>query len=359
MTPGERHVVRCKHNMIAAACAFCAPPRATNVPQHRREAAVHATSAVSRDVVETYGIAVVHTSGPRDRAVSAIRDMDKDTLVVHICGTPFLWAFEELLQRLPNLKTIQVIPTMLAKCRARPHDICRARGVEVKAGHIRPDLVWEDDRIVSRHYDAQRRFMSTLSGPQKALFDELMALGFDAAMMAQRYYRLDGGDGVTQAAIAVEFGLSAADNSRVSGCVLAVLYYLDGTMQVGETSKRRASNMRRTVERLRPYIVSIESRAKLLSELGLQVLAEDFPMARAETLRALLAAVRDGRFAAMQDRDARGAEATTLRFGLNELERGVYRRLADVGQLMGGISRERARQLEERALKSLGIEEDW
>ena len=62
--------------------------------------------------------------------------------------------------------------------------LCRARGVEVNSGHIRPDLVWEDDRVVSRHYDAQRRFMSTLSGPQKALFDELLALGFDAAGLA-------------------------------------------------------------------------------------------------------------------------------------------------------------------------------
>jgi DNA-directed RNA polymerase sigma subunit (sigma70/sigma32) len=46
-----------------------------------------------------------------------------------------------------------------------------------------------------------------------------------------------------------------------------------------------------------------------------------------------------------------------FRFGL-DLEGGVYRTLQTVGDMIGGVTRERARQLEERALGALGILED-
>ncbi len=352
-------MIRCKHNMVAVACAFCAPPRIPNVPSRRQEATTHAAAAVAGDTLDVHGIVVVHTSGGSARADISMREINSRTRTVHINGTPFLWAINEILRRGQNIKVIQMIPSMLPKCRQGHINLCTARGVDVRGGHIRPDLVWEDGRAVSRHYDAQRRFMAGLSGPQKVLFDELLAFGFDAAAMAKRYYRLDESDGITQAKLAAEFGLNEADNARVSGSVLAVLYYLDSTTRVGDVSERRARAMRKTVERLRPFVASIEHRATFVAELGLTTLAAEFPMARAETLRMILATVRDGRIDALRLEDPRGVEAITLRFGLDELERGVYRKLVDVGTMMGGISRERVRQLEERALATIGIVEDW
>jgi hypothetical protein len=278
---------------------------------------------------------------------------------VHIDGAPFLWLVKAILKHAPNLETIQMIPTHFERLYDSHRGACAARGVSLKAGYARPELAWgEGAHSRSKHYRAQRAFMCSLAGPQKALFDELCLFGFEAAAMARRYYDLDDAGPITQADLAKEYGMLAADNSKVSSCVLAVLYYLDETTKVGDASKRRARQMQVRVERLRPYVATAAARERLSEELGV-VLADDFPLARAETLRGVVAALRDGRLDTMRRVDEKGWTALRYRFvfDVDYQREGRYRTLAEVGDLMG-VTRERVRQLEERALASLGIEEE-
>jgi hypothetical protein len=247
--------------MITATCAHCTPPRAPNIPIPRPATTVHSSGAVQPTTLYATGLVVVHTKGGKKQVIMHGLDAaNASTRIVHIHGNPFVWAFEEILARAPNLKVIELIPSMVPKCHPESHlRLCRERGVELKAGHVRPDLVWEEDRAVSRQYDGQRRFLLTLAGAQRDLFDELIVLGFEAAAMARRYYRLDGEEErITQSALAREYGMREAQNHVVSETVLSVLYYLDDSVEVGDRSKQRAGAMRERVERLRPYIASAE-----------------------------------------------------------------------------------------------------
>ncbi len=343
--------------MLPGQCASCTPPRAPNIPKRRSEATVHSSGSVSPS--DAYGFVVVDVKGGQKRADFSMKAVDRHTTMVHFTGgLPYLWAFEEVLKRAPNLKMIQVIPSMLPHCNPNSHlRICAARGVELRAGHVRPESVWGDGRAISPQFDPQRRFMTTLAGSQKALFDELLLLGFDSAEMAKRYFLLDGGEVISQSKIAKEFGFPEAKNGTVSAKVLSVLYYLDDSVVVGEEARRRARTMREKVARLRDFIGSANAHQRLLDELGLPKLADNFPLARADVLRALLHAPQD-RLELLRTTDPQGYKVLTLRFGLEELDQGVYRTLKEVGEALGGFTREWARQLEERALAALGIVED-
>lgn len=140
----------------------------------------------------------------------------------------------------------------------------------------------------------------------------------------------------------------------ISAIVVGVLHYLDPTVEAGDGSRVRSRAMRRTVERLRPYLTSVEMRRRLLAEIGVERVDPRFPLARAYVLRDLLAAARSGALARLAEEHPRQHRAIVLRFGLNEGGT-VYRKLEDVGQMMDGITRERVRQLEEKALAVLRI----
>jgi Sigma-70, region 4 len=354
----QKKPARCRHGLIEATCATCSPPRVSAAPAQRRETS-HSAGAVPQSRVDAIGLVVVNTSHRRDQVVRHGIEgrIDETTVTVHINGHPFLWAFEEILSRAPRLKVIQVIPSMLGKCHQDSHyRLCRERGVGIKAGHVRPEMVWTEDRVCSKHFDAQRKFLATMTGPQRALFDELDALGFEAAAIVRRYYGLGGEERMSQRLLALEYGYGY-HNASISGIVLGVLHYLDDTTEVGIVSRRRAVAMKNKVARLRAYVASTEGRAKLVRDLGFEP-CEAFPLARVEVLKALLEAQRSGKLAALAQRDPRAHQALTLRFGFDGEPGKTYRVLTEVGEMMGGVTRERARQLEERALGTLNILED-
>jgi hypothetical protein len=341
---------RCIHNLLKGTCATCLPPQRPTRAPVKRDPTRHSAPALGS--LSDDGIAVVRTA--RGREHCGVERLDKDTTFVHIDGPGFLWAFEEILKRAPNLRTIQLIPSAHAKLRGHL-ELCAARGVEVVRGHYKPELAWEDDRIVNPQYEPQRRFLRTMGGDQRRLFDELLAMGFESATIAARYFCLNDEPYAPMRVLVDEYDYSKGHVSIISVKVLSVLHYLDDTTVVGDAARLAAATMRARVGRLRPYLASADLRRRLAEEMGLPALPATLPLARAETLKAVLKAKRDGRIAAIRAEHPRDHEALVLRFGLEEV--GVYRTLLEVGQRMGGITRERARQLEERGLSLLGISE--
>jgi hypothetical protein len=343
---------RCIHGFLAGACATCLPAqRPTRVPIRRAQVGrASSLEPIGRYDAPVAGFVVVHTSRGRSRC--GVEAVNEETTHVHIDGGPFLWTIQEILARGPRVKTIQVIPSMYAKVRGGLA-LCAARGVSVVQGHHRPELRWAEHRIISPEYEAQRKFMRWLSGTQRAEFNELIALGFEQAEIAARYYCLSDEAFMPQRLLAREYGYPEGSNAAISVTVLAVLYYLDDSVEVGDASRRRAQAMRQQVGRLRPYLASAAARQRLLDDLGVSSLAADFPLARADVLRGILAAQRDGRLAALEVSHPKHYRALALRFGLDEAM-GVYRKLEEVGKILG-FTRERARQLEERALGLLNI----
>lgn len=101
--------------------------------------------------------------------------------------------------------------------------------------------------------------------------------------------------------------------------------------------------------------VVTEQRRVLARQLGLAKLPEHLPLARLQTFEAIIKASRDGRLLNLQQQFPNQHRALTLRFGL---EGNLYRTLQEVANQMGGVTRERVRQHEKKALRLLGIQED-
>ena len=80
-------------------------------------------------------------------------------------------------------------------------------------------------------------------------------------------------------------------------------------------------------------------------------------MIRLELFGSILVALKNGRFASLAENHPKDHRVIWLRFGLDDLNAGVYRTLEEVGEIMN-LTRERVRQLEERGLTKLGLSED-
>ncbi len=294
--------------------------------------------------------------GAEPRIAGGFERLTPETAIAHITGIPFLWAVELILERAPNLKTLQVIPSMLVKIHGRHRALCAARGVTIAGGHCRPELAWDEDEVSrSRTYEPQRRFMAELKGEQRSLFDELMAMGFESATMASRYFCLDGEPRVSLRTIGDLYGFKTGE-TLISAHVQAVLRYLDPGFETGLISNQRARTMAASVGRLRPMLQSAQLLQERMDAAGIERLPDGFPLSRFDVLVELVAAKRDGRLQALAKKWPAVHEALLVRFGLKGESR--YRTLVEVGAaLNGGVSRERARQLEEKGLAMLEISE--
>lgn len=346
---------RCKHGLVIGSCATCRPQSPKRLPRPSEEATVHAAGALNGERMMNEGFAVVRPSKGRDKC--GAQYLDDKTTFVHIDGQPNLWAIEQILARAPNLKTIQVIPSMLRKLTPASHlRLCKERGVEVVGGHV--GNPWGETRIVSPHFEKQRRFLAELAGEQKTLFEELLALGFEEVQIASSYFCLNGEEYKPQRVLAEEYGYNPSYTHYFSAKINAVLCYLDPNFSAADNAERIAKTMRERVVRLRPYLESEEQRRKLAEKLGIPKLATKFPLARLDVFEAILKAGKDGRLEKLRLEAQNDYQVIKLRFGLDDSTFGTYRTLDEVGKLMGDLSRERIRQLEERALAKLDISED-
>lgn len=342
---------RCKHGMLLIACAACQPPdlKEERRPQVRENQTVYGTEAVDGTEVREVGYVVITTIKGRDH--HSFNRLDDKTSFVHINGHPFLWAIEVILDLCPNLRTIRVIPSNLRRLSPGSHlKLCQERGVEVITGHDRPNMVWEGENR-SKFYQGQQAFFTGLQGEQRVLFEELIAFGHDGAVMTARYFCLGREEYIPQRQVADKHGFGE-DERHVSQLMNAVIYYLDPSFETSERSRQIANALKGKVVRLRTSFQSVNIRQEAARRLGLSALPTDFPLVRLDELEALLKAERDGLLTLLKEEYPNAHQALTLRFGITD---GVYRSLQAVGDLMGGITRERVRQLEEKALVALGI----
>ncbi len=375
---------RCKHGMNPAWCSVCRPadppkrpahqPPSRVVSQRRRRLvdpapgglgdviravrteklriARNETDVVRRDYSLKY--VIVRTCGGRNNRT--FDDLGPRTTFAHIHGHPYLWAIRKILERADNLRVLEVVPTMEDALHDSHLGLCRARNVEVRTGYDRPQLAWEGTR--SPYYVNQRAFLSSLQGEQKALWDELLQMGFDLAWMTSRYFCLEGEAFLSQRLISKEFGYTAGPRT-VSCAVGAVFHYLDPSFVTGENSMQRAETMHVKVDKLRRVIVSERARHQLAADLGVPYLPDGLPALRLGMYRELIVATRDGRMAKLERNNPKAALALQRRYGLDDLGEPVFRTLRVVGdEPKFGVSRERIRQLAVQGLQFLDIVPD-
>ncbi|MBI2551876.1 hypothetical protein HYW17_01075 [Candidatus Uhrbacteria bacterium] len=95
-------------------------------------------------------------------------------------------------------------------------------------------------------------------------------------------------------------------------------------------------------------------QAQSAAELGLTSFPPGMSPSRLRCYHAIVMAFHAGKLEKMAAISANLPRMLTLRFGLDQLDRPVYRTLQEVADLMN-VSRQRALQIEQRAFKLLGI----
>lgn len=346
---------RCKHGLLAAQCGACHPVPSPPPRHQAAEVRARAAGAVdpSRYVSRQY--VVIHTNCRNAEHRGGFERLGPETEVVHVDGMPFLWAIRRILELAPNLKTLECIPSMLRKLHEDTHrKLLRERGVSIVGGHYRPESAWNDNRPRATSYERHRRFFWYLRGEQRVLFDELLAMGLESAQMAARYFCLAGEEYVPLYAISEMHGVKG--DSLASQNIGAVIHYLDPNFKTGTDSMRRSRCIAQRVERLRPILRSAQIREERLRAAGGTRLPEGLPLWRFEVYLDLVRAEADGRLAGLAAARPSAWKAIRFRFGMDGESR--YRTLAEVGAMLGNLTRERARQLEQRALMLLEIADE-
>jgi len=283
--------------------------------------------------------------------------LSEKTEFVHVDGHPFLWLLQKILAKCKNLKVLEVTPRQYRHLYPKSHlRILAERSVEVRQGYHLPETGWPEGRPAprNRHYEEQRKVLLNLTPEQHQLFDELLRFGFESAVLTARYFCLNGEEYMPYQDLGAQFGFSARNDSLASAHVLAVLHYLDPNRPASLASKRHAATLRQRAANLRECFAENEWKSKILAQLGIDKLPDDLPMSKMAVFGRVLHAVRDKSLDVLDDR---ARTILLMRFGLEDWPSvGAYQVLDTIGERFG-VSRERIRQIEEDALKHIGIDE--
>ena len=344
----------CKHGTPVSWCAICVEAKKPILRKPTKQAkevrTVHAVATITRNEPATpYGSMIVSTKLLREHD-DAFPNLNSTTTFVHIHGHPYLWAIKKILEKAPNLQTLQVYPTVLRHMHPDTHiALCKRRGVRIITGHWRPELCWAGENR-SPFYAAQRTFFQKLEGDQKKLFDELIFLGFDEALMAARYFCLKDEEFIPQREVSTMFGYRF--ETEASTRINAVIYYLDQTFETGTYSTRRAQQFKVRVQRLRTILANTEWKAKLMQEMGITQFPEGMPLASLEVYQEVFKKWQKDQLKTLKAHSNKQHQVLVLRYGLED---GKFRTLKEISEIMSRVTVSAIGSIEDRALKFMGI----
>ena len=362
---------RCKHGMLPQFCGMCQPPPERRPrPKARAGSTVYGASTISPEDLESSRVAIIRTKSFAQAQVErALRPVTPSTTFVHFDGPPFKWAVAAVLQRATALQTIQVVPSCAHYLRKGHRQLAADSDVEIVVGYIQPWSGGPRENWGGGRYSTQQTFMDNLDGEQRRLFEELLALGFEAAQMATLYFRwnLPASSGhLSQVAIGREFGYPEEYCARVVNMkILGVLRYLDPTYPVMKSAMGKARGFQRSVRRARAAVKDGAARKVLLEDASVDRFPEGLPPAAIGLFLRVTRGLRAAGEALLQkDTDPRLLKLLAQRFGLARVGlphviqvTGPYRTLAEVGDKWK-LSRERIRQLQVKALALLAVDEE-
>jgi hypothetical protein len=363
-------VESCIHGMNPAWCSQCkalSQPKPVNRPKTYSGTTVRGVGVLTEVDLSSARYALVRTQGHRKAAEATFHVLNSSIKVVHIDGHPFVWAIELILQKAPSIETIQMIPSAYQKLTGTHRSLCDDRGIRLVAGYHKPEMQWAEGENRSPYYAAQQQFMKEMSGEQKALFDELLLMGFEFAQIAARYFCLNDESFMTQTSVAEMFGYSAQSFGLISEGITGVLRYLDPMFVTGDSAIAIAGRIQRKVERLRAQYGRLEQLEMVMARMAQELVAltgrEDIklptslPLYRFDRYKCILKASLDGsleKFSLGSETNRKACHVVMFRYGLQD---GKYHTLEEIGKTMQ-VTRERIRQLEEIVMEKLQIVDD-
>lgn len=339
---------RCKHGIEETYCTLCNP--ALNRFQRNEQLqriCRKPTSLGKKNQVDS--LVVIHAK--KDHWT--FQNLDEYTKIVHIHGHPFVWLIKKILEKAPNVRKIQLIPKMMPKLNESHFQLCQNNGIEIVYGHAQPHSIWNFNHMCGREeYNIQHKFFQNLNGEQKKKFDELLYFGFDSAEMAQEYFLAESDSLPTQQEIAEQYGYKT--NQGVNYKIQAITKYLYPDFICGKMAQQHALVLCEKVGRLKEQSWRETAQRELIMKVGSATLPQGIPLCRISMYQKILDAYTNGTVQHILKSYPSCLKVILLRFGF-DAKHSPYRTLQEVGNLMD-LTRERIRQLEERALKLLKIE---
>lgn len=315
------------------------------------EAGVPSKTADIREGLVMGDYAIVRTIGVGIRSnPNLFSHLDTTITMVHVDGHLFVWALKVILERTPNLKKLRLIPSAkVTDTHIRMLDI---RGVELVRGHHNLSLAWKVGEIRrDADYDKKLAVIKGLRPEGVALFEELISMGFEDAVIVSRYFCLKGETGITQRKLGIEFG---GPNTYISLVINSVLHYLDPSFEASIQAQRRSSGIKSRVCRTRILIGETEKMKEFLSSLGISALPEGMPMSHVDTLEVIHMARQSGKLESLYLKNPRAYEILCSRWGIKD---GRFRTFEEIGKTYS-VTRERIRQIQQKAFVELGINAD-
>lgn len=355
---------QCKHGFKTEWCARCkretpegkaAESKKKRSVHEQTTQTEHGRNHTSKRVLSQAGMVVIPPLSEQDtggKNEQVLRRLDDRTRVVHLRGQLSLWLIKEIIRRAPKIQRIQAIPRMKRMDKGSHSGYCREHGVELVYGHIRPELAWEEDRNISKHWEPQQLFLLGLAGEQKRLYEELKAFGFDIIEVVDRYFCLSGQSFLPQTMLAEEFGFCS--HVKMSTDINAFLKYLDPQFQTSKDATRLATGIIRKVTKLRHAVQTEGGFQEYIRSFGLERIPAGIPLGRIELYATLIAIYATARGEHFKKSHPRLHAILEARFDLSSTTP-TYRTLEEVGKEFD-VTRERIRQLENKAFEELDID---
>lgn len=300
----------------------------------------------SRYVSITLNVGREHLKEQIDKKINSLVEY------VHINGFPLLWVIKRIIALAPKLKVIRFTQKMSDKLGESHIKLLTDNGIRLETGYARPSMVWKDGEIRDKNYHVNRQFFLNLTTEQKKLLDELDRLGSDVVSIARRYFCLDGENYVSQEDLGEMLGYSKRCGNRLVSCKInALLQYLDKNREASIVSAQYVERISNKVTKTRARDQKKAEFECTLKALGISSLPKDLPLVRLEFYGTLYTFYKNGKVAPLATSFPSGYEVLMSRYGLED---GRYKTLQEVGTSRG-LTRERIRQIEETALRKIGI----
>ncbi|GEM_PF-6301156 len=342
----------CIHGIQSKLCGYCNGTKKVgsriNVPKNipSNESLVNAAAALTKKELPVNNAISIRPK----RGHPSLVQLGPNITFIHFLERPAIWLIEEVLAKCPNLKTVQFLPNMLSSISPAQKELLSNKKVNFTSGHWKPEAAWAGPRILSPDYHVKKEFLMDLSGDQLKLFQELLDLGFDEALLASRYFCLKGEDFISQRECSEKFDLNFKIKA-IGGSLFinAVISYLDPHFKVSNDTKLKMETMRKSVFRIREMLQNKNEMDNLLSELQITKLPDNLTLSKIEKFSSICKAYNSGQLSLLKEK--RHAEILTQRWGLNN---GCFKTLEAVGELFS-VTRERIRQIEAESLDTLRI----
>ncbi len=283
----------------------------------------------------------------------SLHNLHPETERVHIVGHAPTWLLTELIERLPQLKEIELSPSADVSLRNDMRLLLRSRGINTTVRYVLTDRI--PNVRTNKGHERTRSLLQELTGPILKRLEYLLSIKYEPAEIFLRYYGLQGYEPTSQAHLVRRYNYP--NQQKLSRHIKAVLHFINPAHPVHRAAQRSALQLTKQFKAVQEQ-KKRERQKNLIDRLVAQLRRETLtkptavPIRYLKMLQTIKRANESGRLDKLLISYPRRAEMLLLRFGLHLAHPPVFRSY-DMVAAMLGITRQCVQQLTTQALNFL------